>query len=220
MIKLVAIATGAGLICFSLFVVMAFMADKQRGNALDLPDMMAIQFDSMTIESQTQTKDRRREPPPKPEIDEPPPDLEQLEELQSVQPLPMEVTALSIDNLLDLDTGISLGQRLVDGSGGNAVQMDYVLMEDLTAINQLPPQYPRRALMQGIEGFVTVEMVIGTDGSVTSVRIIDSEPAAMFDQATRNAVYRWRFRPQFKDGQAIAVLARTTLEFSLDDAAQ
>ncbi|MEM7053427.1 MAG: energy transducer TonB [Pseudomonadota bacterium] len=216
MIKTLTVLVAAGLISFILFVIMAAMADNGRSNAFDLPEMMAIQFDSMTIESQTQVKDRRREPPPKPEIEEPPPDIEQLEQMQDVQPLPLEVTALAVDSLLDLDTGISLGQRLVDGSGAGNIVPDYVLVDDLTAISRIPPQYPRQALMNGIEGFVEVELLINEEGRVRSVRILNAEPSGFFERPARAAAMRWRFRPQFKDGVAIAVRARTTMEFELD----
>lgn len=217
MMKLLTVLVAAGLISFALFVIMAAMADNGRSNAFDLPDMMAIQFDSMTIESQTQVKDRRREPPPKPEIEEPPPDIEQLEQMQDVQPLPLEVTALSVDSLLDLDTGISLGQRLVDGSGAGNIVPDYVMVDDLTAISRITPQYPRRALMQGIEGFVEVELLISAEGTVQRVRIIESEPEGLFERAVQTATLRWRFRPQFKDGVAVPVRARTTIDFQLDN---
>lgn len=217
MTKLLTVLTAAGLISFTLFVIMAAMADNGRSNAFDLPEMMAIQFDSMTIESQTQVKDRRREPPPKPEIEDPPPDIEQLEEMQDIQPLPLEVTALSVDSLLDLDTGISIGQYLVDGRGSGNIVPDYVLVEDLSAISRISPQYPRNAQIQGIEGFVEIELLISTEGTVDSVRILDSAPAGVFERATRAAVLRWRFRPQFKDGAAVPVLARATVSFTLDN---
>ena len=216
MIKLLTVSIAALVISFILFVVMAAMADNGRSNAFELPEMMAIQFDSLTIESQTQLKDRRREPPPKPEIEEPPPDVEQFEQLD-VQPLPLEVTALSVDNLLDLDTGIALGQRLVDGSGAGTIVPDYVMVDDLTTISRLAPQYPRRALMQGIQGFVEVELLITEEGRVRSVRILRAEPAGFFERAARAAAMRWRFRPQFKDGSPIQVRARTTIDFELDN---
>ena len=218
MTKFLLVLISASVVSFSLFVLMAAMADNGRSNAFDLPEMMAIQFDSLTIESQTQVKDRRREPPPKPEIEDPPPDIEQLEEMQDVQPLPLEVTALSVDSLLDLDTGISLGQHLVDGRGTGNIVPDYVMVDDLTAISRISPQYPRRALMQAIEGFVEVELLISAEGTVQSVRIIDAEPQGLFERAVQSATLRWRFRPQFKDGVAVPVRARTTIDFTLNHA--
>lgn len=58
------------------------------------------------------------------------------------------------------------------------------------------PAFPRSARVQGISyGRVTVRFTISPTGSVSSVRIMSSSPAGVFDSATTSAVSRWRFTP-------------------------
>ena len=53
------------------------------------------------------------------------------------------------------------------------------------------PKHPRGA--QGISGWVRVECVIAPNGLVESVRIVESEPAGVFDQAAIEAMWEARF---------------------------
>ena len=57
------------------------------------------------------------------------------------------------------------------------------------------PSYPRAAYRSGVSGEVTVEISIGTDGSVTDVRIVASQPRGTFDREVLNTVRDWRFEP-------------------------
>jgi protein TonB len=40
-----------------------------------------------------------------------------------------------------------------------------------------------------------VEFTVGTDGSVTSSRIVNASPPRIFDREALAAVNRWRFQP-------------------------
>lgn len=70
-----------------------------------------------------------------------------------------------------------------------------------TASNQLrpistpAPRYPPDAYRSGTAGEVQVEFTVGTDGSVTSARIIRATPPRVFDREALAAVKRWRFQP-------------------------
>lgn len=65
----------------------------------------------------------------------------------------------------------------------------------LHAISTPAPNYPPEALRTGIAGEVLVEITVGTDGSVTSARILHSSPAHIFDREALNATRRWQFEP-------------------------
>ncbi len=56
------------------------------------------------------------------------------------------------------------------------------------------PVYPPRARRRGIEGQVEVELTVDETGAVQGVRILDAQPAGIFDAAVRRAVSGWRFR--------------------------
>jgi protein TonB len=42
---------------------------------------------------------------------------------------------------------------------------------------------------------VIVEFTVGTDGSVTSARVVRGNPPRVFDREAVAAVRRWRFQP-------------------------
>ncbi len=66
---------------------------------------------------------------------------------------------------------------------------------DLRPLSTPAPQFPREALRSGQSGNVQVEFTVGTDGSVTAARVVNSEPRRVFDRAALDAVQRWRFQP-------------------------
>lgn len=80
---------------------------------------------------------------------------------------------------------------------------------DLRAISTPSPGYPRDAYRDRASGEVQVEFTVGTDGSVTSARIVRANPPRVFDRATLDAVNRWKFEPV-----GSPVTTRRTIGFS------
>lgn len=66
---------------------------------------------------------------------------------------------------------------------------------ELRAVSTPPPSYPPDALRSGQSGEVQVEFTVGTDGSVSNVRVVRATPPRVFDRAAVAAVRRWRFQP-------------------------
>ena len=61
---------------------------------------------------------------------------------------------------------------------------------------QVEPEYPERAIEQGIQGYVELDVTVDAEGTVERVAIVSSVPAGVFDEAARNAAMRWRYPPQ------------------------
>ena len=79
--------------------------------------------------------------------------------------------------------------------------------------NELPivtvaPEYPRRAALQGIEGWVIVEFAVDELGRVQAPRVVDSQPAGVFDKKAVQAVSRYKYKPRVVNGQAVPVPSR------------
>jgi protein TonB len=66
---------------------------------------------------------------------------------------------------------------------------------DLRPISTPSPRYPPQAYREGTSGEVQVEFTVGTDGSVTSARVVRADPPRVFDREALNAVKRWKFQP-------------------------
>ncbi|RNF83695.1 energy transducer TonB [Montanilutibacter psychrotolerans] len=80
--------------------------------------------------------------------------------------------------------------------------------QELRALSTPAPRYPPEALRAAQRGEVQVEFTVGTDGSVTSARVVRSNPARIFDREAVNAVRKWRFQPV-----ASPVTTRRTIGF-------
>jgi protein TonB len=80
---------------------------------------------------------------------------------------------------------------------------------DLRPVSTPAPRYPPEALRSGPAGEVQVEFTVGSDGSVTSARVVRSNPPRVFDREAVSAVKRWRFEPV-----AAPVTTRRTIGFN------
>ena len=79
-----------------------------------------------------------------------------------------------------------------------------------------PPVYPASALEAELSGRVVLHVLVATDGSVKDARVVNSEPAGVFDQAALAAVRQWQFNPGSKDGQAIEAWVEVPVDFRAD----
>ncbi len=75
------------------------------------------------------------------------------------------------------------------------------------------PVYPALALAARVEGRVLVECVIGTDGRVTDVRVVQGHP--LLGEAAAGAVRQWRYAPTLLNGEPVAVIMTVTVDFKL-----
>lgn len=75
------------------------------------------------------------------------------------------------------------------------------------------PDYPRRALRNGVGGTVLVRVDVGPDGVPTSVGISRSSRSRDLDRAAIDAVERWRFQPAMVDGRPTVGTVVVPIEF-------
>jgi protein TonB len=65
----------------------------------------------------------------------------------------------------------------------------------LRLVQDAQPRYPARALDRRLDGRVELMFTVRPDGSVADLRVVDAQPAGVFDQAALQAARRWRFAP-------------------------
>lgn len=78
------------------------------------------------------------------------------------------------------------------------------------------PVYPDSMRAAGREGVVTLDAIIGEDGSVTSVRVVGGDVHPDLAVAAADAVRQWRFSPTLLNGRPIEVVMAVKVSFSLD----
>jgi TonB family protein len=75
------------------------------------------------------------------------------------------------------------------------------------------PIYPADAMAAKVQGVVMLDATVGTDGSVTGLRLVQSVP--LLDQAAMDAVNVWRFEPALLNGVPVEVEMTVTINFTL-----
>lgn len=187
------------LVTLSLFFLMVSLiefADKDldKGKRIKLPE---IYMPEVEIETH-----RLIEKPDKPEVDEtPPPEIpeQDFEEIDGSA----QVGAIGTGKInTSLDLNIGAGLQVTDG--------------EYLPIVKVAPQYPRRALSRGIEGYVILEYTVTKQGTVRDPVIIEADPPNIFNKAATRSALRYKYKPRVVDGEPIEVDGvRTKITFEI-----
>jgi periplasmic protein TonB len=81
-------------------------------------------------------------------------------------------------------------------------------------VTRVLPQYPALARQMRISGAVRLLAIVGKDGHVQSLRVIEGHP--MLREAALNAVKQWVYSPTYLSGQPIEVEAAIEVNFNLN----
>ncbi len=77
------------------------------------------------------------------------------------------------------------------------------------------PRYPREALKQGIEGWVTLHYMVSPSGSPYEIEIVDSSGNKSLEQAAKRAAKKYQYEPAQMNGSPIDAGAATRIIFAL-----
>ena len=76
------------------------------------------------------------------------------------------------------------------------------------------PLYPADALKAGIEGEVVLDLNVDAKGIVRDVRVVQSQPADIFDEAAVAAASGWWLNPAAQEPGALPGRVRVPVKFS------
>jgi protein TonB len=79
---------------------------------------------------------------------------------------------------------------------------------------KVDPAYPALARQAGISGEVTLEVTIGEDGRVQSVKPLSGHP--LLAAAARDAVQQWTYTPTLLNNNPVTVITTVTVPFDLN----
>ncbi|WP_462324185.1 energy transducer TonB [Desulfoplanes sp.] len=82
-------------------------------------------------------------------------------------------------------------------------------------VRRVRPVYPFRARRQGITGKVTVRFLVNSTGLVEKISIVSSEPKGVFDQAVKDCITKWRFKPGIYQDKPVATWVVAPISFKL-----
>jgi TonB family protein len=88
-----------------------------------------------------------------------------------------------------------------------AANVEEVFKEDYLPLVAIAPTYPGRAARRGITGWCIVSFTVNAAGNVEedTIKVVDAEPADIFDRSSISAAAKFKFQPRVVDGQAVPV---------------
>lgn len=159
---------------------------------------------------------RRPELPPRPLPAAPPPPMaatppRPAAAVARASEMPRVPTAGRLDLPLELGAGVAIPEAATSGT----CCLEGAREEPVVPLIRVPPRYPPRARRRRQEGWIRLEFTVTTSGDVTGVAVLDAEPEGVWDEAAREALARWRFRPRTVDGEAVEARVTQTLQFRI-----
>jgi protein TonB len=86
----------------------------------------------------------------------------------------------------------------------------------LVRTKSVAPVYPRKALLDGREGWVDLLLTVSPDGKVEDVVVIAAEPKRLFERAAIRAAKKWQFAPPADSGLTTSQTGKIRISFNLD----
>lgn len=174
----------AVLVVFGLLFLMQFLITSDLSEPEDTERVKIADIWQEDQEIEDQLKERKIEEIDEPE--EPPPDIPK----QDIE-IDADMDTVDISSgVVGAAVDISLGGGFSDG--------------DIIPLVAIQPDYPRRALERGIEGYVVVTFVITTQGTTRDITVVEST-SSIFERSAIRAAQRLKYKPRIIDGTAVEV---------------
>lgn len=165
-----------------------------------------IKFDRKKPKAKEIVKRQKPKPKPKKSRSAPPAPIVGLgSQLAGVD---LGLPEFSMDDLNGLD-----GDLL--GSGNGLVMTDDTVDSTPKAVYQQPATYPARARAKGVEGYVVFSLLIGITGEIEQMKIVESSPEGIFDDAATQSMQGWKFEPAQYKGQPVKTWVKQRIRFDL-----
>lgn len=196
---IVAIAIAA-VINWGLLGLMQYLIATGEKALSDDSSIRFVDFVRVKRDENVEVKEQKPKKPPKPDT---PPPAAPPQSQNDVNPNAISTAMAPLAN----DSSMNLGGM----SFGNA-DGDYL------PIVKVAPIYPRRALTRGLEGWVLLEFTVTKLGTVTDIKVLESDPPNIFDKAAIGAAAKFKYKPKVVNGEPIdtaGVLHR--ISFELED---
>ena len=184
-----------------LFVMQLLIATGEKA-LTEESSRYFLDFVRVKQEESVETKDRKVEKPQTPQEAPPSAPQPRTDSAGDVGGISVNMSGPSSTNI-DMDVG---------GTGWVVSDGEYL------PIVKVAPEYPRRALQRGIEGYVIVEYTVTKLGTVVNPRVIEAQPEGIFDEAAMKSALKYKYKPRVVDGEPIDVPGvRTIIRFELEN---
>lgn len=181
----------AALATFIVFFVMQRLVASGESAFTQEISGRVVDFVRVRQPEQVRERDRKPDKPPPPEAEPPAPEITPQASTASTGggPGAMQIAAPDLGADLAIDPGI----------GAGAGEGDYL------PIVKVAPIYPSRAQARGIEGWVLVEFTVTAAGTTRDPVVVEAEPTGYFEEAAKQAVLKFRYKPRVVNGNPVEV---------------
>jgi len=198
--KLPLILLVAVLVNVLMFSAMQYMVGRSKLRLDDTSQFEIANFIRMTERSRPVKTRRDARAPNKP-------DTEQQQQLQKMSQTPLSSAV----------GGLSVGVPEFEVDLSSAISTDIQIARELTPLVRTLPEYPMRALMNKIEGFVLLRFTVTESGAVAEPEVIRSDPPGVFDSSALRSIRRWKYQPQLVAGKPVSVISVARINYVLEE---
>jgi protein TonB len=115
----------------------------------------------------------------------------------------------------DTDLSSSATDSVLGDSAKKLVMTEDSVDKPAEPVKRVPPDYPPAARKRGLQGYVTLNVLVKADGSVEGIRVVNADPPGIFDDAAKQAIAQWVFRPAEYQGAPVSYRCKQTIKFQL-----
>lgn len=108
------------------------------------------------------------------------------------------------------------------GAGARSGASDRGTSSAATGVDTAPriltrrnPVYPVNARRLRVEGTVLLNVLVGTDGTVREVKVLEADGGKLLSPAAVEAVWKWTFAPATRGGRAVECWHKVPIRFAL-----
>jgi protein TonB len=120
---------------------------------------------------------------------------------------------------------IGTGDDILGGAGGEVAPVFIPTPEPLLVkpkldqkyARQFQPNFPTGKLRAGIEGKVTVRVLVGTNGRAKAIEQVSATDPAFYRATERHALRKWRFTPATSDGKPVEQWMTVSVNFTISE---
>ncbi len=164
-----------------------------------------VQFETKKVKKKKQQKIKKKEVAKK-----------QKSQVKSLKPkMDLAFASSGLDLGIDI-LGLSAGDSRLLSQQGQSVMTEDVVDRLPEVQYREPVPYPESAKEKNITGHVTLNILINEDGEVDQVKLLDSMPEGIFDQAAVSSVKAWSFSPAEYKGRFVSVWVKQKLQFKVN----
>ena len=126
-------------------------------------------------------------------------------------------------SLSGIDTGLEsfmsadmdMGDSLLGDVDKNVVMSEESVDKAPKPTQRTAMEYPKKARKKGVTGYVLMNLLITSSGTVEKVKVLESVPSGVFDEVAIAGVQSWQFKPAQYQGKSVKVWAKQKIKFDL-----